>query len=212
MILKERLRLYEASLGRFWSHLEYHEPIIIISAERGDKTKAENNSNTKELRRSIVSGGFGFAKVVGGYVETLSDGSTKDIDGEQSSAIFAKPTEEKALLKLGMILGTKYEQECILFIDTKGDAKWIYTSNVKDHKIGDIDPLGKFHPTKLGQYYSRIGKKQFSYTMNESEDEYHFNSIERQMNDIFRRELRIDETYEEYLLRKSTRKNILEDL
>ena len=206
---REWLNVNEASLSRFWQHLNNHEPIIVISAERSDKSKQENDKNTKELRRSINASKFGFAKILGGYVETLENGETKDVDGEKSSAVFCKPEDEKILLKLGMILGTQYDQDSFLFIDKNGNAKWIYTANRNGNKIGDVEPLGKFHPNKIPPYYSKIGKKQFSYSVDENVEENNYNSIERQMNDIFYKELRVDETFEEYLQRKKNKENIL---
>lgn len=188
----------ELGLSRFWQNRNNNEPILIISAERSNKTKEENIKDTLELRRSIIASGFGYIKIRGGYVETLKDGSKIDVDDEHSCIVYSDKNDEQILLKLGMILGKRYNQESILFIDTEQNAKWIYTTNFDEHKIGDIKPLGKFHYEKFGNYYSRIGKKQFSYELDESKDNVRYNSLERMHNEEFRRELFKNESIEEY--------------
>lgn len=161
--------LNEASLGRFWQHIQDKNVIAIISADRDERSKSENKSKTLELRRYIRDAGFGYVKAVGGYTEVKDDGTEIHIDGEQSTIVYAEAEREKELLKLVCWLGEKFEQDSILFVDTNGNAFWYYTRNTIKHNKGEVEQLGKFHAVQIGKYYSKIGKKHFSFSKIEEE-------------------------------------------
>ena len=178
--LNEReANIKEASLGRLNQHYEQGDAIAIISAERWSKDKAANNKDTNELRKSILGYKFGFNKALGGYTETASDGTKKEIVGEKSTIVYASPDREKELKLLVQKLGSKYEQESILFVDCNKNAMWIYTSEVKDeagkvvHRKGEIEQLGRFVPKQIGDYFTKIGKKNFTFLVqNESYERF----------------------------------------
>lgn len=87
-------------------------------------------------------------------------------------------------------MGKKYQQDSILFIDSNGNAEWVGTR--KDSYCGGINqtiPYGKFHPKLIGDYYTKIGKKHFSFTdITEGEKEIMLSketSIERRGREYF---------------------------
>lgn len=180
--------LKEASLARFVSHLQSN-PIAIVSAERSELSSAENKRNTKHLHRLINSGGFGFAKASGGYVE-INDKTKRKVyvKGESSSIIYGTEQTEKQLLTFAIATGIKFKQDSILFIDSKHNAFWISTRNDSMlGRIGTRKPLGKFHSTEIGKYYSEIGKKRFSFeTIDESTEPIKYTTVEMRSNDAFR--------------------------
>lgn len=154
----------EASLGRFWAHLKTGEPVAIISAERSENSPKQNRKNTEFARTFIKNAGFGFAKVKGGYSEIVN-GVNVDVDSENSTIVYTTPDREEELRKLAMSIGIRFKQDSILFIDSKGNVSWIGTR--EDSSCGGIGrkkPLGEFHPVQIGKYYSKIGKKHFSFT------------------------------------------------
>jgi hypothetical protein len=165
-LYEDEEKLNEASLGRFIQHMENNEPFAIISAYRYGEKKSVNDSATNRMRSEIMSAGFGFHKAMGGYVYNGTD-----IDSEKSSIVYGTKETEKKLRTLVFELGAKYKQQSVLWCGSDGNAIWRYTSTFWDQDvkppiqrhIGDVKPLGKFVPTKIGEYYSRIGKKQFTF-------------------------------------------------
>lgn len=181
----EKQVLDEASLGRLWQHFTKGEPILIISSDRTDKHD-QNKANYQSLKNDIHAAKFGYVKVKGGYTETLEDGTRHDVDGENSCVVFGTADTAQRLLKLGMMLGAKYEQECIFWVNNAGVAEWIYTTKTNEHNVGDRVKLGEFHPMQIGQYYTKIGKKKFSFTsIDESVDHIGVHTMEMRLSDYF---------------------------
>lgn len=166
--VSEGFILTEASIKRLEAHLKKNEPIAIVSAEREDwdenddmHNRAMNNRYTKELRMLVLSQKFGFNKVRGGFVETNAKDSSKKVekDSEKSTLIFSTPEREEELKKLAIALGKKYNQDSILFVDTKGEACFIDTRD----NIGKVSPLGKYTNQVLGKFYTKIKGKKFAF-------------------------------------------------
>lgn len=170
--LNENNILTEASLGRLVQHFNDGDCIAIVSAFRGERTKAENMKMTKALRTLVLGSKFGFNKVIGGYSEKQEDGTVVNIDDEHSTIIYAKPEREAELRKLAVALGKKYEQDSVLFVGSDRKAMWIFTrpDNFMQKPVGSTMELGDFHPKQIGVYFTKIGKKNFSFVMKESEE------------------------------------------
>lgn len=168
-LYEEKNMLDEASLGRFVQHMENNEPFAIISACRAwnDDVQAKNNAATKKLQSDILSAGFGFHKCVGGYVETDPDGKQHEVVDEKSHIVYATKDREKELRIFAFKMGVKYQQNSILFCGSDGKAYWRYTNDFwaygHKYKKGDTDNLGEFVPRRIGDYFSKIGKKQFTF-------------------------------------------------
>jgi peptidoglycan hydrolase-like protein with peptidoglycan-binding domain len=127
---------------------------------------------TKALRTLVLGSKFGFNKVIGGYSEKQEDGTVVNIDDEHSTIIYAKPEREAELRKLAIALGKKYEQDSVLFVGSDRKAVWIFTrpDNFMQKPVGSTMELGDFHPKQIGVYFTKIGKKNFSFVMKESEE------------------------------------------
>ena len=170
--------LTEASLGRLKQHRDAGEPMAIISACRSDWDRKNpnanaqmNNAKTQELRTFILGAGFGFNKTIGGYTEVQDDGTKVEIKDEKSQVVYATPDREKELRTFAIGMGRRFKQDSILFVDCNGNAEWIFTrkDNFMGKPIASSMPLGKFKATQVGQYFTKIGKKNFSFVV-ESED------------------------------------------
>ena len=170
--LNEWMELTEASLGRLVQHFQNGDCIAIVSAFRGERSKAENMKLTKQLRTLVLGAGFGFNKVIGGYSEKLDDGTVVNIDDEHSTIIYATPERENELRKFVISLGKKYNQDSVLFVGNDRKATWIFTrpDNFMNKPVGSTMELGDFHPKQIGVYFTKIGKKNFSFVMQESEE------------------------------------------
>lgn len=192
--IKEQLELTEASLGRLWQHYNQHDAIAIISSDRSDNTKAQNRENNKEIGRRLSRMGFGYNRSVGGYVETIVDDQGEshevEIDDERGFIVYGTKQTEKQLFNFIKALGTQYKQESVLLVDTTGQAYWYYTNDTQDgHQRGDIVKLGEFHPSRIGKYFTKIGKKQFSFKTITEQINYKFTTVEMRNNDYMRARL-----------------------
>ncbi len=182
--------LYEASLGRLRQHLEAGEPIAIISACRGDWNRKDpkenakiNKAKTNELRSFILGMGFGFNKAIGGYTEVDSEGNKVEIKDEMSCIVYATPDREKELRTFAIGMGKRFKQDSILFVDTNGDAEWIFTrkDNFMGKPVASSYKLGEFHYTQLDKYFTKIGKKNFSFAV-ESFDYKRYTQISEEIS------------------------------
>lgn len=169
--ITEKTMLTEASLGRLVQHFQDGDCIAIVSAFRGERTKSENMKMTKALRAFVLGAKFGFNKVIGGYSEKMEDGTIVNVDDEHSTIIYAKPEREAELRKLAVALGKKYEQDSVLFVGSDRKAVWIFTraDNFMNKPVGSTMELGEFHPKQIGMYFTKIGKKNFSFVIKENE-------------------------------------------
>lgn len=192
----EQLELTEASMGRLWQHYENGDVIAIISSDRSDRSNRENSENYKQLKYGVARYGFGYNRARGGYIETVSleDGTTKEqeVVGERSLIVYCSPEEQNQLFNLIKHLGQVYNQECVLFVDKNKQAFWFYTTDSADkkHKKGDIVKLGQFHPQRIGKFFTKIGKKNFSFETIEEQQHYNWTSIEMMHNDSMREDLK----------------------
>lgn len=155
----------EASLGRLYQHLG-NSVMVFISADRSENDRGTNKANFKELQKWVRLANFGFNKIKGGYVEKdTNTGELRNVDDENSLCVYGSVDREDELLTLGMRLGKKFKQDSILFVDSDGVAYIIYT--IKDNSagvpLGKKVKVGKFSTNTLSQYYSKIGKKTFSF-------------------------------------------------
>lgn len=165
-MLFESEMIDEASMGRFVQHLDKGEPVAIISADRGERSKKQNMELFEKLKKQALTNGFGFNFVKGGYVEKNDDtGEERDVDGENSIIIYATPDREKELYKFSIGVGKQFNQDSIFFHDSKGRTDWVSTrDDGYIGKVGSKEDVGDFHPEQKGKYYSKIGKRKFSFT------------------------------------------------
>lgn len=167
-------RINEASLGRLKQHKDKGEPMAIISACRGDWNRKDpkdnakiNKAKTAELRSFILGMGFGFNKAIGGYTEVDSEGKKVEIKDEMSSIVYATPDREKELRTFAIGMGKRFKQDSILFIGCDGNAEWIFTrpDNFMGKPVASSFKLGEFHYKQLDRYFTKIGKKNFSFAV-----------------------------------------------
>lgn len=193
--LKEYLKEFdhsinEASLGRLNQHVEKKDAIAILSACRDDwnpndpvDNARQNKRKTNELRNFVVGMKFGFNKAMGGYVEKKDDGSFVEIDNEMSTIVYAEPKREKELRKFAEKMGEHYNQDSVLFVGCDGNAEWIFTREDNSNKLplGASKKLGRFIPKRIGEYFTKIGKKHFTFAV-ESEDITRYSQLKSEMS------------------------------
>ena len=101
-----------------------YRPIVIISAERYNLTKAENQDRTAKLRSTLNDLGLSYIEGTGCYQGT-----------EEVSFIVAVPPGTDHLSKC-IDLRDMFNQECILYRDHYNDTHLIYADRTE--KIGRL--------------------------------------------------------------------------
>ena len=156
--------LDESSLNRI-SDKSKKGGLGFISASRGDKSKKENDSRTKQLSKDIRGAGLpGPTKVKGEYIE--NDGSK---DGrkvsEKSFAVSSGKKGKRKFKKAMEKLGKKYDQDSVLVQKKPSGQGKLTATNAggkKDMKGWD-GKVGKMKPGGKGEIQTGIKKKSFTY-------------------------------------------------
>ena len=92
--------LNEAHISRFFMHLkDENMAIAIISSDRKENTKQENDENYRSLKDFTIKAKFGYVKVKGGYIENKGSKDEVKIDGEKSIILYADKNECLKLVK-----------------------------------------------------------------------------------------------------------------
>ncbi len=134
------LQLVESSLNRLLTK-HYSDGFIIVTSYRADEKSIEqNNKDFAELKKLVVSKGYSFIPVYGGFIENKDTdterevrepaliipnhkvGSTKEYD------------DDKGLYNLGLELIKRYNQDSFLY-KPKGDSSESYYID----KTGNVD-------------------------------------------------------------------------
>lgn len=152
----------EASLSRAYQHVvDKKSPSWgIVTAHRSEFSKRENESRNKQLEKDLRGMGYGFFKMEGHWQE-CQDSSIdyKDCPKDQlkdatETSLFVPGVKENEIAALCK----KYDQDSVIYGDTKKDhTKLIF-------KNGSEDDIGKFHPNRISQAYSKFkGGSTFSF-------------------------------------------------
>lgn len=152
----------EASLGRVYQHVSNSKNVKswgMITAYRYSNNKKQNEQANKKLAEDLRGMGYGFFKVEGHWQECQNkdvayDKCPKDqlVDSTETS-LFVPNIKKQEIHNLCK----KYEQDAVVYggEDTNKEANLIY-------KDGSMESVGKFHPNKVQQAYSKLkGDKTF---------------------------------------------------
>ena len=165
--IAERDTIFEASLGRIFQHLNAKKPISIITAFRGqdvsgnELSKKDNLARNKKLENDIRTLGYGYNTMVGRYVENYGTDSASNVD-EVSLLVVGNVDEDDKFAKEMSNLGSKYDQDSILL--KKGNeenANLIGTNHANFPGFGNSVSVGKWSPSKVGEFYSKMKGKTF---------------------------------------------------
>ena len=164
--MKFRKYVNESGLSRIKDHIDNYS-CGAITAQRGDKTRSENQSNNKEILAVLKRMGYGVTRVKGSYIEGFGTDDAREV-GETSFFVVNHTVEgddggelENVLRKLG----EKYDQDSILSI-RNGDAHLIGTSkrddSWPDYSQKERVGTGKYGKV-AGEFFSRIRGRQFAF-------------------------------------------------
>jgi beta-glucosidase/6-phospho-beta-glucosidase/beta-galactosidase len=170
--------LDEASLVRLWQHTQKRN-IGIITAYRGRYPVSENKKRNAQLQAEIRSAGLGFYKIEGHYIEGYGSEVSKDVK-ERAFLVIGDKGNDNGKLK-GMLkkLGTKYNQDSVLYKSFDDKAMLIGTQGkdedgnaVEFPGMGKEISVGDFKPMKVSQFYSRMRGKPFVFESYQEADSF----------------------------------------
>lgn len=139
----------EASLGRIFQHVTGDDSFAVISAFRGNLSPAENNKRHKALKAEVRKRDLGFFELKG--VGQEEDGG----ESVEKTLMIPKITQAVALK-----LAKMFEQFAFLYFKGKETDNKVTMIEVAS---GKVIPLGKFRPNKMGQFFSRVRGKPFTF-------------------------------------------------
>ena len=153
-------QLDESSLSRIKSKAD-KSGIAIVSADRGDKSRKENQARSQQLQKDIRGKfGRGPTKVKGSYLENPGTKDERRVK-EKSYVIDRGKLSNRDFKKKVKSLGTKNKQDSVL-TQTKKTATLHRTRKGGLDKKGEN--VGRFKPQGKNPYgQSQIKGKTFSY-------------------------------------------------
>lgn len=155
----------EACQDRICQHM-YHGLMLFITADRPENDAGTNEKNFKDLLKWVRIANFGYNEIKCRYViKDEAAGEMKSVDNENSLCIYGSVDRGKELLTLGKRLGKRFNQDFLMFVDADNMAYLICIgeNNADYGPVGTKEELGEFATDTFMQYYSGIGKKEFSF-------------------------------------------------
>lgn len=155
------LYMSEASLSRIWQHIEGGRSFGIITAFRGGMSLSENRKRNQQLKSDIRKAGFGYFQLDGHYVENYGKEDAEDVN-EESFFVIGKEGYDSNLFGLLKTLGSKYDQDSVLFKNGEEDEVFLVgTNNTGWPGKGKKESVGRWKPNKAGEFYSKMKGRTF---------------------------------------------------
>lgn len=192
-MLTFKQHIWESSIGRLAKHLGGHgdeskrSTVAILSAQRGHLSTEENNRRHAELTAHVrdiqkTHPGIGHVHVQGGYIENQGTPSERHVHEKSIMLIGHHPKDAAAIEHHATHLGTHFDQDSVLVAHhDKPHAELIGTTHRDDAwlKHGERSEVGKFHPRKIGEFYTRHKNEKlaFSESINEGTQTVHLNGV-----------------------------------
>lgn len=144
----------ESNWGRITQHID--NGCMMISACRGENSEETNAKKTDELATDLRDMGYGFIRILGGYIENKGTDDEKEVTEESFFVPKPKKEEDKTFFDNAIKLCKKYKQDSVLISLPELCDFGYYT------KTGDFDfsPGEKFiaNDKEIGQYFSQLVK------------------------------------------------------
>ena len=164
--------LQEASLSRVMRHTE-NRTISIITAWRDEYESGEdverkvNDAQNRKLINDIRSMGFGAIKLQGKYIQNFgTPEAVKNSKFEISFLVVGNEnTTYKKMLEFAKKMGKKYNQDSVLVKPPGAEAGAILvgTNAASYPGLGKTEKLGKWHPNRVPEFYSKMRGGTFAF-------------------------------------------------
>jgi len=152
----------ETSLTRIMSKSK-KGGMAIMSAQRGDKSKAENQARSKQLEKDVRGAGLpGPTKVSGRYTENPGTSQERKV-GEKSHIVTPGKMGKRKFKKAVEKLGKKYDQDSVLIQRKPGGSATLKgTSDTSFPGRGKNVKIGSMKPGRTGEFDTKVKKKTFT--------------------------------------------------
>lgn len=144
----------ESNWGRITQHID--NGCMMISACRGENSEEVNKKKTDELANDIREMGYGYIRILGGYIE--NKGTEDETEVTEESFFIPKPkkVDDNQFFNDAIKLCKKYGQDSVLISLPNFVDFGYYDKNGKF----DFSPGEKFiaNDKQIGQYFSQLVK------------------------------------------------------
>lgn len=144
----------ESNWGRITQHID--NGCMMISACRGENSEEENAKKTDALANDLKSMGYGYIRILGGYIENKGTEDEKEVTEESFFVPKPKNEDNQEFFDNAIALCKKYGQDSVL-ISLPDFVEFGYYD-----KNGDFDfsPGNTFiaNDKQIGQYFSQLVK------------------------------------------------------
>lgn len=150
-------------LSRVLQHTKERN-IGMITAHRGSHTPEENKERNEQLKADISKHGYGYKHVKGTYVENYGKPDAKPVE-EHSFLVIGKKGHDSGALK-GFLKkhGAKYDQDSVLHKSHDNENAHLVGTNETGYPGKDKEEsVGKFHPDKASEFYSKMKGKNYTF-------------------------------------------------
>lgn len=166
--------LNELTLSKFWKE-QQQRSFGIITAFRGGFTYNVNKQLNRELHNDLRAKGLVADIIIKGiYKEHYNTPEEQEVK-EEAFIVFPKIGNEGELTGLKkslMKLGEKYDQDSILFKSVYENVAYLIGTSKRKNTYPPYHEevnVGTFRPKLIGEFYSRMRGKAFSFTKTEDE-------------------------------------------
>ena len=145
----------EMSLNRIIQHTQSGKGYVILSANRNERTTAENREHESQLRQHIRSMGKTYTHLKGGYIENRGTPQEKATTEPSFMVHDVSPQEAQDLATHAY---EKHQQEAVLHVHPKHGAQSVHGQDGHREQVGDSMTV---HP--VGDYFSSWHHRRFSF-------------------------------------------------
>ncbi|HUW14863.1 MAG TPA: hypothetical protein VM537_34405 [Anaerolineae bacterium] len=152
--------LNEVSLSRVYQHTKGERSWSILTSWRSGNSPQENRADFGQLKGLIRSLGLGFFRLLGHWREcqnkqvAYSDCPESDLVDSQEPSLFVIGITKQQAVKLMR----RYNQDAIVYSGPETDNQ----VTLIEHPAKETN-IGKFHPGRVAQAYSRLKGRPFAF-------------------------------------------------
>lgn len=165
---ESRSCLTESSLSRLWQKVQEHDTGIVTAFRDTDfcdsgvtYSKSDNKKRNISLKANLLKLGYGLTKVSGVWVQNFGSPEAKEL---KEDAFFVEDLRDKGRLRKDLvILGERYDQDAILFINKGGNAELIGTNKCESGYPGwkKVVRLPKASFGKPNEFLTKVNNRPF---------------------------------------------------
>jgi hypothetical protein len=143
--------LYESSLSRVWQHIDKGHGFLMVSASRAERSPKVNKELHHRLKQMVRESGHGYVEVDRHYVENAGTPDERKV--KEKDLLVPHNPKVMPFQKFAQHaehLRNAFDQDSVLLVTPEKDVGLVTKNGFE--KWGGV----KFHPDKVGEYYSRM--------------------------------------------------------